>query len=153
MHGTGPFDRNYDDWRLEGRGYLPVFASRRVLAFRGVLRGIDPKSGSDPIPFYRLAESGDQDRFSAYENGRFRDRRLLLLRAEYRWVIWERIWAVALAERGMVASSNSALRYGGMHESYGGGVRLRISDTHTARMEITKGADGMNVYIDLKGDF
>jgi hypothetical protein len=153
MHGTGPFDLDYDAWRLEGRGYLPVGASRRVLALRGVLRGVDPKSGSDPIPFYRLAESSDLDRFAAYENGRFRDRRLLFLRAEYRWLIWERLWAVALAERGEVAPSNGGLRWAGMHESYGGGLRLRISDTHTARVEIAKGADGMNFYVDLKGDF
>lgn len=153
MHGTGPFDLNYDAWRLEGRGYLPVGASRRVLAFRGVLDGVDPRSGSDPVPFYRLPESAYQDRLAAYENGRFRDRRLLLLRAEYRWLIWERLWAVALAERGQVAPSNGGLRWAGMHESYGGGLRIRISDTHTARAEIAKGANGMNFYVDVKGDF
>jgi hypothetical protein len=143
----------YDAWRLEGRGYLPVFSSRRVIALRSVLRGVDPESGSDPIPFYRLPESSEQDRFSAYSSGRFRDQRLLILHAEYRWLLWERLWAVALAQRGMVAGSNHALRYADMHESYGGGLRLRISDARTARLEIAKGADGMNVYLDMKGDF
>ena len=130
-------------------GLLHALASRVI----GSGEVFDPRSGSEPIPFYRIPESGDQDRFSAYENGRFRDHRLLLLHAEYRWLIWERLWAVALAQRGVVAGSNSGLRYADMHESYGGGLRLRVSDARTARIEIAKGSDGMNVYIDLKGDF
>lgn len=153
MNGIRGYDETYDAWRLEARGYLPVFASRRVIALRSVLRGVDPRGGSDPIPFYRLPESSDQDRFSAYSSGRFRDRRLLLVHAEYRWVLWERVWAVALAQRSIVAGSTGSIRYADMHESYGGGFRYRLSDARTARLEIAKGADGMNVYLDLKGDF
>ena len=40
-----------------------------------------------------------------------------------------------------------------MHESYGVGLRYRLSDARTARLEAANGPDGMNVYLDLKGDF
>ncbi len=151
--GMGALDRDWDDWRIEGRGYLPVLASRRVVAVRGVLRGIDPRGGDDPIPFYRLAETTDEDRFAAYSSGRFRDHRLLLAHAEYRWVVWERLWAVALAQRGIVAGSNGAIRYDAMHESYGGGFRYQLDEGSVARFEVAQGSDGLKIYLDLKGDF
>lgn len=151
--GVGALDRDWDDWRLEGRAYLPVFASRRVIALRGVMHGVDPRGGTGPIPFYRLAESSNEDRFAAYSSSRFRDQRLVIAHAEYRWIVWERLWAVALAQRGIVAPSNHAIRYDSMHESYGGGFRYQISPETVARLEVAQGSDGMKIYLDLKGDF
>jgi len=46
----------YDQWRLEARGYVSVFAPRRVLVGRVIYEGVDPRGGSAPIPFYRLPE-------------------------------------------------------------------------------------------------
>ena len=41
--GRSADDPGYEQWRLDGRAYLPVFAKRRVLALRGVFAGITKK--------------------------------------------------------------------------------------------------------------
>jgi hypothetical protein len=148
------YDLRFDSWRAETRGYVPVFSPRRVIALRGVLQGVDPEAGTDPIPFYRLPVSVKQNRFSGYSGDRFRDRRLALLHAEYRWLIWaSRMYAFALAQRGQVAPSNHSLRWADMHEAYGGGLRYRLTDTQNARLEVAKGSGGMTLTLDLDTEF
>src|SRR2546428_673640 len=61
----------YDQWRLEARGYLPVFAKRRVLAGRLVYEGVDRRGGAAPGPALRLPETSPPDRFAADTTGRF----------------------------------------------------------------------------------
>ncbi len=146
-------DLDYGAWRAESRGYLPVFASRRVLALRLAYEGVDPKSGSEGVPFYRLPRSAGENRFSAYASGQFRDRHLILGHAEYRWVIVEHVWAVAIAQLGEVASTTSHFRVRDAHPSYGGGFRVALGGTRAARLEIAKGDENVQIYLDLKGDF
>jgi hypothetical protein len=142
----------YDQWRLEARGYLPVFAKRRVLAGRLVYEGVDRKGGSAPLPFYRLPESSDADRFAGYHSGRFRDQRLALGTAEYRWEIMPPIWAVLFGELGAVASETSSLTLRGAHPSLGGGLRAKIG-TQVARLDIARGHEGIVIRADLGVDF
>jgi hypothetical protein len=150
---TDDTNLRYDHWRLETRGYLPVFAKRRVLMGRLVYAGVDRRGGSDPVPFYRLPESAEPDRFAAYPTGRFRDQRLAVGRAEYRWEIMPPIWAVALGELGEVASTSSRLTLRGAHPSLGGALRAKIGETQVARLEIARGHEGMTVRFDLGADF
>jgi hypothetical protein len=147
-------DIRFRSWRAEGRGYLPVFANRRVLALRGVFQGVDPEAGSEPVPFYRLPVATGWNRFQGYSGDRFRDHRLVIAQAEYRWLIWSSsLWAVAMAQRGEVAPSTSALRYSAMHEAYGGGLRYRFGELHTARLDVTSGSQGVNINLDLDTEF
>jgi hypothetical protein len=137
----------YDQWRLEARGYAPVFARRRVLALRMVYEGADPR-GTAPIPFYRLPETTDSDLFAAYPTGRFRDRRLALGRAEYRWEVERPVSAFLMGELGEVASHASEITLRAAHPSVGGGFRAAIGD-QTGRVEITHGHEGLSVRADL----
>lgn len=147
-------DLRFDSWRAETRGYVPVFSPRRVIALRGVLQGVDPEAGSEAIPFYRLPVAVKQNRFSGYSGDRFRDRRLALLHAEYRWLIWaSRMYAFAMAQRAQVAPTNHALRWADMHEAYGGGLRYHISDSQNARLEVAKGSRGMTIDLELDAEF
>jgi len=150
---TDDSNLRYDEWRFEARGYVPVFAKRRVLVGRLVYEGVDPHDGSAPIPFYRLPESADEDRFAAYRTGRFRDRRLAVGRVEYRWEIMRPIWAVALGELGEVAPSSSQLTLRGAHPSIGGGLRAKIGDQQAGRLEIARGHEGWTERIALRVDF
>jgi hypothetical protein len=144
----------FESWRAETRGYLPVFSPRRVIALRGVLQGVDPDAGTDSIPFYRLPVSVKQNRFAGYSGDRFRDRRLALVHAEYRWLIWaSRMYAFALAERAQVAPSNHSLRWADMHEAYGGGLRYHLTDTQNARLEVAKGSRGVTIDLELDAEF
>ena len=142
----------YDQWRLEARAYLPVFASRRVLAGRLVYMGVDRRDGSEPLPFYRLPESTDENRFAAYPSGRFRDQRLALGRAEYRWEIEQPVWAFLLGELGEVASTTSRLSLRSAHPSLGGGLRARIGQS-MGRFQIARGQEGLNLKLDLEAMF
>jgi hypothetical protein len=150
MRGADP---DYDQWRLEGRGYLPVFAKRRVLAARVVYSGVDPRDGITTLPFYRLALSDDDTRFAGFSAGRFRDRQLMLGRIEYRWQIIHRMSAVALYELGEVAPRAGLFRLGDTHVSYGGGLRLGLSDRSTLRAELANSVEGIHATIGLGGDF
>ena len=143
----------FDDWRVEARGYLPVFSRRRVIAARLVYEGVDPRSGSAPVPFYRLAESSDANHFAGYPTGRFRDRRLAIGHAEYRWEIMRPVWAFGLAELGEVASTSSRLTLRAAHPSLGGGLRARISPGQVAEIEAARGHEGLNVKADLEARF
>jgi hypothetical protein len=142
----------YDQWRLEARGYVPVFAKRRVLAARLVYEGVDRSGGSAPVPFYRLPESSDANRFAGYHSGRFRDQRLALGTAEYRWEVMPPIWAVLFGELGDVASAPSRLTLRGAHPSLGGGFRAKIG-ANIARLDIARGHEGIVIRADLGVDF
>ena len=144
-------DIRYDQWRLEARGYAPVFARRRVLAARVVYEGADPR-GATPIPFYRLPESTDSDLFAAYPSGRFRDRRLAVGRVEYRWEIERPVSAFLLGELGEVASHASAFTLRAAHPSVGGGLRAKIGE-EAARLEVAHGHEGLSVRAELGSEW
>ena len=152
--GARGLDLTYLSWRAEVRGYIPVFANRRVIAMRVVHVGADEREGQ-PIPFYRMPipSSSLETRFSAYSSRRFRDKHLLLAHAEYRWVIWEDLWALGFGQVGQVAPEATQLRVSDMHESYGGGLRYGLSEDATARAEVAWGAEGTVFYVDVSTDF
>jgi hypothetical protein len=130
-----------------------VFAKRRVLALRGVLAGIDPTGETSALPYYRLVSSGGDLRFAGYPTDRFRDRQLALGRIEYRWTIIQRISAVALYELGAVAPRTRALSLSTMHRSYGGGLRLGMSEGSAARLEVGKSTEGLEINLQIGSDF
>ena len=148
----GEFD--FRSWHLEARAYVPVFSKRRVIAVRALHQGVDPSDDATaPIPFYLLPESADDARFAAYAAHRFMDRHLALGHVEYRWLIWDRLWALGLAPVGEVASSASGLRIADVHESYGGGLRFAFTPTSVARLSVAKGTEGIAAYVTFKEDF
>jgi hypothetical protein len=153
VRSAGDGDLDYRRLHLEARAYVPVFSSRRVIALRAVHQSVDPADGSSPIPFFHLPESGDQTRFAGYAAHRFADAHLAIGHAEYRWIIWDRLWALALAEVGEVAPSAGALRLRDVHESYGGGLRYAFSERAVVRVSVAKGSEGLVAYLTLKEDF
>lgn len=152
--GASRGDPGYFQWRLEGRGYLPVFAKRRVLALRAVYDGVDPGSDGTPgQPFYRLATSEDAGRFAGYSSGRFRDLQLIHTRLEYRWEIFHGASALALYDAGEVQPRTGLFRLGELHTSYGGGLRMGVSDIAVVRAEMAKSVEGLHAVLTLGGDF
>ena len=145
-----------DDFRRfheEVRAYVPVFAPRRVIAVRALHQSVHPANATTTLPFYDLPETIGAGRFAGYGSQRFRDCHLALARVEYRWLIWDRLWALGLAEVGEVAPSAKALRIADVHESYGGGLRYAFNPTAVVRLEIAKGSEGMVTNISLSEDF
>ncbi len=152
--GVRASDPDYDQWRVEGRAYVPVFATRRVLAFRAVYAGVDPRGGgATPLPYYRLVQSEGLNRFAGYSSERFRDRQLLLAHVEYRWRIIDRLSALALYELAEVAPRAGAFTVRDAHRSYGGGLRVGMSDVSSLRLDLAKGTEGLHAYLTLGSDF
>jgi hypothetical protein len=151
--GLRPVDPDYDQWRVEGRAYIPVFAKHRVLAVRGVYTGVEPSADSPIMPFYRLAKSGGVDHFAGFTNDRFRDRQLMFARIEYRWAILPRVSAIALYERSEVAPQASSFRLADTHWAYGAGLRMGVSDVRALRLEVAKSVEGIKAALSLGGDF
>jgi hypothetical protein len=153
VQGVRSSDPDYDEWRAEGRVYLPVFAKRRVVAVRGVYAGVDPAGGATTLPFYRLPRSEGINQFAGYSSERFRDRQLVLARFEYRWFIINRLSALGLYELGEVAPRAGAFTLTGAHVSYGGGVRLGLSDRSVFRFELADSDEGLHAVFALGSDF
>jgi len=143
----------YDQWRVEARGYLPVFAKRRVIAAKVIYEGVDSRSGSGPIPFYRLPESADADLFPGYGTGRFRDRRLALGQVEYRWEIEQPVSMFLLGSLGEVAPTAAALSLRAAHPALGGGLRAKLGNYQACRLEIARGHEGVTIQADLSAAF
>jgi hypothetical protein len=160
VHGRAEFrharglrdqDPDYHQWHVEARGYLPVFARRRVLVLRGAYAGVDPTSGGT-MPFYRLVQSEQALRFAGYTSQRFRDRRLALGRLEYRWMVHRHLDAVALYELGEVAPHTRSFTARDVHVSYGGGVRFATSEKRMMRVEVARSIEGTHFALFLGGD-
>ncbi len=147
--GVRTSDPSYNQWLVEGRGYLPVLSPRRVLAFRAVYAGVDPTGDTDALPFYRLVMSDGPLRFAGYSSQRFRDRQLLLARAEYRWLVWHKVSAVALYELGEVAPSAGVFTIPAAHRSYGGGIRAGTGEGTALRIELAT-SRGNGLYLTLR---
>ncbi len=157
FRGLRESDPDYNQWLFEGRGYVPVFANRRVIAVRAVWNGVDPLTGSAPMPFYRLAHNEGPLAFAGYSSRRFHDNQLALLRAEYRWELWDRrewkLDAVALYEMTEVAPFSSAFTWDKRHKAYGGGFRLGMSDRSTVRLDLAKGDEGLHLTLRIGDNF
>lgn len=152
MHGVRDTDLEYLQWHLEGRGYLPLGNNRRVFALRAVHQGVEPQDGTRAVPFYRLPRSAGVTHFSAYQSGRFRDQQLILAHAEYRWLAWDYLWALAFAQWGEVAPELGAFRLSEGHESYGLGLRFAFQDFVAFRVELARGSEGLGIRLG-GGDF
>jgi len=132
---------------------VPVFAKRRVLAAKVVYEGVDSRSGSGPVPFYRLPESADANLFPGYGTGRFRDRRLALGQVEYRWEIEEPVSMFLLGSLGEVAPAAGALSLRAAHPALGGGLRAKLGSSQAGRLEIARGHEGITIQADLSAAF
>jgi outer membrane protein assembly factor BamA len=154
-HATGVRDQDpdYHQWHVEARGYVPVFATRRVLVVRGAYAGVDPSGGTTIMPFYRLAQSEQALRFAGYSSQRFRDRRLALARLEYRWMIHRHLSALVLYELGEVAPHTRSFTARDVHVSYGGGVRFATSETKMVRVEAARSIEGTHFALHVGRDF
>ena len=114
-------DFGYAGARLDLRGYLAP-AARHVLALRAVseIRGGTP-------PFDQLPQVGGDVLLRGYYQGRFRDKLLVALQAEYRLRLIWRIGLVGFAEAGQVAPRAGDLAFDAFKASLGGGVRFLLA--------------------------
>jgi len=113
-------DWEFSRFTADLRIYRPL-TGRHLLAVRAVN---DWATGTPP--FDRLPQLGGDVLLRGYYQGRFRDRYLMAVEAEYRAPLWWRIGAVGFAGVGQVAGGRNELSFGRFKASAGGGLRFLL---------------------------
>jgi len=114
----GDFD--YTSFKLDLRRFYPVF-STHVLAFQALLQ----TTGGTP-PFKSYPRLGGSDNMRGYYLGRYRDKCLATIQAEYRLPLWWRFGLVGFAGLGNVADSLGRINFDSMKFAAGFGIRFKI---------------------------
>jgi outer membrane protein assembly factor BamA len=133
------FNRFY----LELRRYFR-FSYAHCLAFhsRFLVQTGDP-------PFWRMGLLGGQEIMRGYYQGRYRDKDMIALQAEYRWspIVW-RLGLAAFAGLGDVAATLGDFDVGRFKYTYGFGLRLVLDAKQrlNLRLDFGFGKDTSGVY-------
>ena len=135
-------DFAYTSLKIDLRKYLPISTSQ-VLAVQGVIKAV---SGSPP--FYNYSKFGGDSTMRGYYSGRYRDKIMAAVQAEYRMTLSGRFGAVGFVGLGNVAPRLGAFDFGGLKSSIGAGLRFRISrgEATNLRMDIAYGKGSSGFY-------
>jgi outer membrane translocation and assembly module TamA len=120
-----------------------------VLATRLVVR-----SASDEVPFFLLSTFGGKTDLRGYPAGRYRDRSMFALQAEYRWQMSDRWIFTGFAGVGEVANSFSEMGEN-LLPAVGIGARFLLSEKHKVGLsvDIAAGNDGTEFYFGVGESF
>ena len=131
---------------IDLRKYLPL-SSKQVLAFQLLL-----ESQTGEVPFPLMNRLGGQDHLRGYYSGRFRDKNLFLIQAEWRYALFWRIGVSLFAAMGQVADTLGHLNSENFNYSLGFGLRYLYNKRESlyARMDFGWGSDSSGVY--MEGD-
>jgi len=112
-------DFTFNRFYLDLRKYVRFsFAHCLALQTRLLFQTGDP-------PFWRMGLLGGQEIMRGYYLGRYRDKNLITLQAEYRWVpVFWRIGLAAFASLGDVAATIGDFDLGSFKTTYGLGLRF-----------------------------
>lgn len=141
----------YEFWKLttEARQFFPVGTESALgLRYYGEFQRGD-------VPYYQLAMLGGDELLRGYFLGRFRDRNLVALEAEYRFPLFWRFGAVAFAGAGDVAPELHRLSDEPIRFALGGGLRaaLNTRERLNLRLDVGAGPDTFGVYFTAREAF
>jgi hypothetical protein len=122
------------------RGFIPLGSVQRTLALRGYLSSDNPDTGSR-VPFYAQETLGGSHTLRGFPSYRFRDTKILLLQAEYRWEASPAIELALFGDAGRVASSVSDL-FSDLEADAGIGLRLKTNLNTLFRIDVARGREG-----------
>lgn len=137
--------------RADVEGLLPV-TSRHLVALRA--RAALTREDGGAVPFTHLPFLGDDPGLRAYEWGRFRDRDLLMVAAEWRWEVWRelrergRVEGFVFWEEGAVARDLFDLP--STRSSYGFGLRMMWLGEYLGEAYAGFGAEGGRVGVAME---
>jgi outer membrane protein assembly factor BamA len=136
-------DYHFNRYVLDLRKYFTFLASH-VLAVQGYFSFIS----GDP-PFQMMSLMGGQNNMRGYWTGRFRDKNLITVQAEYRIPLVKRIGVVGFAGLGNVASRLSHFGHSDLKYSLGFGLRYAFNPKEklNIRLDIGFTKEGSGFYI------
>ncbi len=107
--------------KLDLRKFMTIF-STHVLAWQALFQSVQGEPS-----FKNYAKLGGDSIMRGYYSGRYRDKYLLALQAEYRLPLWKRLGMVGFAGLGDVASRLKDFSFGGAKYSLGFGFRFNVA--------------------------
>lgn len=127
------------------RQFIPLLKEHWVLAFRALVQTTESEAGQ-VIPYHLLPSLGGNKAHRAYSDFRFRDKHMLLLSGEYRWIPSRIIDMAFFVDTGKVASERRDLDLDGLKTGYGIGVRFHGPTMTPLRIDVARGDDGFRVH-------
>jgi len=142
-------DFTFSNIKLDFRRYVPVTATQ-VLAVQALLQ-----SASGEVPFHKLALVGGESLLRGYYRGRYRDKSLIAVQAEYRVTVWKRIGVAGFAGLADVFPGLADLRLGRLKYSVGTGVRYTVNKREgtNLRMDMAWGKGSFGLYFTAQEAF
>lgn len=130
---------------LDLRRYFTLSGSH-IAAFQVLLQ-----SQGGRVPFLNLAQMGGPNVMRGYYEGRFRDKHVSVVQAEYRFPLSGRFRGVVFAGVGKVAHTFSDLDLKQLQFSWGGGLRFLIDKKERIymRMDVGFGKDSKGFYFGI----
>lgn len=113
--------------------YFLLF-KRHVLAINGVGIFI-----SGDVPFYQMATIGGSKKLRGYFEGKYRDKNLMLLQAEYRAPLFWRIGVVGFGGYGVVSDKLSNTCIQNFRYNYGAGLRFLLDKKQKINVRLDYG--------------
>jgi len=135
-------DYSFSRLKVDIRQYVPAGASRVLVLQAFVLTTFGD------VPFYKLALLGGDSLLRGYYKGRYRDKSLALVQAEYRVLVSDRIGVVGFAGLANVFAKFSDFDPGLIKYSLGTGLRYVINkrDGATLRLDLAWGRASFGLY-------
>jgi len=121
---------------LDARDYFRL-GHGQVGAVQVVFRSVQGEA-----PFHLLPMFGGLNLLRGYYDGRFRDRNMLALQAEYRRPLWGRFGLCAFAGIAQVQKNISLLELSGFHAAGGAGLRYRFNRKENLNVRLDVGFAG-----------
>jgi len=125
------------------RGHVPLGSVQRNLAMRAYVSVDNPDAGAR-VPFYLQQDLGGSHTLRAFESYRFRDDKVLLLQAEYRFYPSPALELAFFVDAGRVAHRFADL-WSDLEADAGFGLRLKSSFATFFRTDVAKGREGWRV--------
>jgi hypothetical protein len=121
--------------------FVPLLYGHRVFAFRALAIMTDTSNGHE-VPFYLSPTYGGLNVGRGYPTFRFRDRDMLALQGEYRYLINGLINGAIFVDSGQVAPRVGDFGWSRFKTTYGTGVRFGNLGGAALRFDLAFGGDG-----------
>jgi hypothetical protein len=121
---------------VDARRYLPL-GGAQVLAVQGVFKTV-----RGDCPFQVLPMFGGLNLLRGYYDGRYRDRNMLAVQAEYRRPLWGRFGLCGFAGAAQVQAKASLLSLDGFHAAAGVGLRYKFNPRENLNVRLDAGFAG-----------
>ncbi len=147
MQGLGTDDFDYNQYEIEIRHYIPLWAPRRVLILRNAWEWKQATGGL--VPFHQFNTLDVHSPLRGFDRGRFRDRGSVIFNAEYRYPIWDIIDGTVFFDTGRVFGDPGDFAFKDFKYSAGGGVQFVTKNFFLFRFQAASGGEGVNLVFDV----